>query len=404
MRMGLHFNTMRQLGKAVDYVRRVKPPYCLTLDFNRPAIERLKAAHPGLKMIGRVYDKPQTLGATGSRWVREVLLPTVREHPEIDYWEGYNEVGVFDLPELARYAEMEVERVQLLADARARAVIGNTSTGVLGASAVEVMAPLFAVHDTHDSLWGVHQYSGPYMQWMCGANQWDHDAHCAIRIDDPCLSTDVRGYCTLRHRHWVVTMHDHGFQPRIVITEGGIDDVRPRPGYQGKGWKDYRHSAWARIPGIGDYADQQHWCYRQLSHDNGGPGRSLVMGGVDFGWGTEDPAWNSFDLSTSDADEMRERVIARMQELPEGHYGAVEPPPELPRHILPMTEVRHGDTWWEIARVLLRRDEVTRAEVEELRAHNRDVVGLEPGAHLRSPWHVVVGATAYDGYIPVGRD
>jgi hypothetical protein len=99
----------------------------------------------------------------------------------------------------------------------------------------------------------------------------------------------------------------------LYITEGGIDDVWPRPGPQGKGYKDFADTEFARIPGIGDYAQQRRWYLWQVSHD------AQVHGVVDFGFETEDPTWRGFDMATDPA--MLNRVIALEADLPIGHFG-----------------------------------------------------------------------------------
>jgi len=332
VRVGPHCNTFGDRDKLRDWVRRAQPAVMKTLVFDDGFVEELKRLAPHMRVIGRLYTPHQPLDNDGKGWVRSELVPCARRHPSIDYWEGYNEVAPFAADEQRAYADIEAYRVNALADVGRRAVVGNFSTGVLSTEGILRMRPMLDAALEHESWFGTHEYSGPHMMWMAGQNQWDRAAGVPIRYDDPCESPDVRGYTTLRYRHFWPVLSDLGYGDiPLVITEGGIDDVQPRPGGQGKGWRDWQDTAWARIPGIGDYADQWHWYMLQLSYDNG-KGRPLVVGAVDFGWGTEDPQWDSFNLEFEDA--MRGRLLDRQCLLPLRHHIQQEPiptPGPLPR-------------------------------------------------------------------------
>jgi hypothetical protein len=172
------------------------------------------------------------------------------------------------------------------------------------------------------------------MQWFTGENQWNFTTNAPVRIDDPCLQPNVEGWLCLRYRKAYHLFKDWGIGDLpLFITEGGIDDVNPRPGPQGKGYKDYANTEWARIPGIGDYAQQRRWYMEQFSRD------LYTRGAVDFGWDTVDPAWGSFDLSTDPA--MLNRIIQLESTLPQGHFEvAPSVPPVMPGQTLPLGPVR----------------------------------------------------------------
>ncbi len=82
-----------------------------------------------------------------------------------------------------------------------------------------------------------------------------------------------------------------GYHIRGAITESWLDDVQPRPGGQGKGWRD-----WMGVGGpLGDPIGGAGWGAWQVSQD------AYMLGICDFGFATRDPAWNSFDFKQDPA-------------------------------------------------------------------------------------------------------
>ena len=321
MRTGLHCNTVRDPDKILDYYRRSKANVIKVLEYDRTLLTELDRM--GVTIIGRAHRSPQRLDDKG--FLNE-LVNRAREYPMVDYWEGFNEEFQWE-SETARYAEWEIDRMKRLETVGAKACIASFSCGQLQLpsdrehrQAWPRFRPAleYALRGGHAL--GLHEYSGPFMQWMCGANQWDHAANQPKRIDDPCLDPRVEGFLTLRYRRlWRECMVPWGLGALpLFITEGGIDDVWPRPGPQGKGYKDWRGTEWERIPGIGDYAQQRRWYMWQVSHD------AYVRGVVDFGFETADPTWQGFDLSTDSA--MLDRIIQLESDLPVGHHGTAPTP------------------------------------------------------------------------------
>ena len=347
MRTGLHCNTVRDPQKILDYYRRSQSGQIKVMEFEAPLLNELKAL--GVTIIGRLYVERQYLGGSEAQKFIRDLINKAREFPQVDYWEGYNE-EFQEGEELSDYAEFEIRRMQEMeaAGLRAKAVIGCFSTGrpeVVTDDDWQRFRPALEYALPRGHALGLHEYSGPYMQWMCGENQWDFAANAPRRIDDPCLSPTVQGWLTLRYRKAYAYLRQWGLgELPLYITEGGIDDVWPRPGPQGKGYKDYKGTEWERIPGIGDYAQQRRWYMWQISHD------PYVRGAVDFGFQTADPTWQSFDLSTDP--EMLNRVILLESDLPPGHITGpivpeppVEPPvePDMSPSVYPVLIVQ--DSW-----------------------------------------------------------
>jgi hypothetical protein len=222
-----------------------------------------------------------------------------------------------------------------------------------------------------------------------------------VRVDDPCLAPTVEGWLTMRYRKAYRYFLPWGLGDLpLYVTEGGIDDVTPRPGGQGKGYKDFKDTEWARIPGIGDYAQQRRWYMWQVSHDK------YVQGVVDFGFLTEDPTWGSFDMSTDP--EMLNRVILLESDLPLGHIDGgpviifpeppIEPPPitpEISPSVLPILVVQTGWNLLECARVAY----PTELEAAQVEANARALAerngldfeaGVDPAQSAWLPRYLIV--------------
>jgi hypothetical protein len=307
---------------VLAYYQRLGPAArgtpCKVLEFNGPLFDQLKAL--GVVLIGRNYRSPQNLG---DKDFANDLIALAREYPQIDYWEGFNE-DFQTASELPRFAEYEIGSMQQFEreNLGARRLVGGFSCGQPDMAAWVHFRPALQWALDHGHALHFHEYSGPYMQWMTGENQWDYAANQPKKIDDPCTDPEIEGWLDLRHRKVYKLFESWGLGALpLFITEGGIDDVQPRPGPIGKGYKDWRGTEWENIPGIGNYAQQRRWYMWQVSHDK------YVKGVVDFGFLTGDPTWGSFDLSTDPS--MLEQVIQAESSLPAGHFDEQEAPPPV---------------------------------------------------------------------------
>lgn len=326
IRMGLHRHTGKRDAELRAYVDAVRPQFVKFLD-GFPADLAAFCHERGTRVIGRVYIERQELGAGGGRQVREVL-DTARRNPHVDYWELHNEAwqGGNDL---ARYSELSIEFMQGLDAIGRKAAIGCFSTGQPEVAEWARFIPALRHAASHGHAVAVHEYGGGPVgaKWGVGRNQW-HNGQPVT--DDPCDDPSVRylGWWCLRYRRAVDEWRRLGLTviPDILITEALIDDVQPRPGPQGKGWRDFRGQHPAHV---GDYADQWVWYCRQLSRD------PYVIGATDFGWATADAAWNSFDLSQTP--DMLARVQATQAAL------RVETPPLPEDRMLAILRARLGD-------------------------------------------------------------
>lgn len=323
MRTGLHCNTIRDHGAILDYYSRAGSKVVKLMDFDAALLNQLRAR--GITIIGREYFDSQPIGGSAAKTNIQRIVNLARQFPQVDLWEGYNEEHA-DVDDIGRYAEWEIERMRAFDNAglRARCLIGCFSCGTPALPDDPDVAKRPAWERFRSALshalaqghgLALHEYSGPYMQWLCGANQWDWAANRPARIDDPCTDPRVEGWLTMRYRKaWRMCMTPWGLgELPLYITEGGVDDTWPRPGPQGKGYKDFANTEWAGIPGIGDYAQQRRWYMTQVSRDR------YVRGVVDFGWDSADPTWRSFDLKTDPA--MVSRIITAEHDLPVGHFG-----------------------------------------------------------------------------------
>jgi hypothetical protein len=385
----------------------------------RETIAACRAVSPATVHVGRCVWNPQDLGAEYERFRRR-LLDYATEHPYLEYVETYNEPA-WHGRDLAAYARAEVKTAEEL-NSRGRGVLlGGFSTGFLdlgdaGARDYEAWRPVLEYcHRVGGRMAAVHghEYSGPYLQYMTKTadrlNQWDHARNAFTGPStDPAMfeSPTLDGWLTLRYRMLRALLVRDGLTGvRFAITESGIDDVNPRPGGANrKGWRDYDGTEWSRLPGIGNYADQMAWYARQLTRDHPG----FIIGAVDFGWGTIDTAWDSFDLAQTP--DMRERFIAGQLTVPQGASGTppIPPPPPVVAQpptpapgpvpppvpapapsqspVEPRVRVLPGEGWTAVARRALGRTPRA-AEVAAMKGANPDVTGLTAGQWVLSPFH-----------------
>jgi hypothetical protein len=342
----------------------------------------------GAITILRVYEEDQRLAGTARDRFIDRVVRRMEELPAMMVAEGYNEAFQSGI-ELARRAEFDIELMRTMAAMGRKAAIGSFSTGTPEISDWHYYLLALKHAASHQHFVALHEYGGPVMQWGCGMNQWRTGDWI---LGDPCTRSDVLGWWCLRYRRHVAEWRRLGVDPipRILITEGGLDDVYPRPGPPAKGYKDWEAAGWGHgAPGghdFGDYADQWRWYCDRLSED------SFVAGAVDFGFATQDPAWDSFDLSTDPA--MLERFAAVMRPAPEppSPDPIPDPSPPIPhpegRKLL--VSVHRGDGYWSIARELYHTSgpALTRdvAALMDANGHR----SLRPGDHIKVPWRRVI--------------
>lgn len=316
MRTGLHCNTTRNQAKLLDYYRRSGARVVKVMEYDPPTLDALKAL--GVTIIGRRYIERADLD--NKAFIKEIA-GLARGYPQVDYWEGFNEVFSDRDGNIEKYAQYEIDRMKALEAVGKKAAIGCFSTGTPDMVDWPLFRPALEYAYQHGHALALHEYAGPFMQWLCGENQWDHEAGRPKRVDDPCVSPTVEGWLTLRYRKAYKLFKTWGLGDLpFFITEGGIDDTTPRPGGQGNGYKDHQQEEWIRLHG--DYSIQRRWYMWQVSHDK------QCKGVVDFGWDDASGKWAAFDLSTDDA--MRERIIAAEASLPAGHFYEGTPMPIPP--------------------------------------------------------------------------
>lgn len=302
IKMGLHRHTGKRDAELKRYVDLVRPQFVKFLDGFPQALAEY-CHERGTRVIGRVYFQKQELGAAGGRQLREVV-DTARRNPWVDYWEFHNEDWQRG-NDLARYSELSIEFMRAIADVGRKAAIGCFSTGQPEVSEWVRFFPALQHAAEHGHAVAVHEYGGGPIgaKWGVGRNQWNGGTPVT---DDACDNPNIYylGWWCLRYRRAVAEWRQLGITrvPDILITEALIDDIQPRGGGQGKGWRDFKNQHPSHV---GDYADQWAWYCRELSRD------PYVIGAVDFGWATADPTWGSFDLSQEP--DMLNKIIEKMR-------------------------------------------------------------------------------------------
>ncbi len=107
-----------------------------TLEFDPAFLADVKARSPETLIVGRAplgqVDLSRTDMKAEARRAVEAVLPwpwTSGALGLVDAWEGFNEPVPGDEEQMRKLAELEAERVRLLAEKGLRAVVGNFGTG-----------------------------------------------------------------------------------------------------------------------------------------------------------------------------------------------------------------------------------------------------------------------------------
>jgi hypothetical protein len=378
------------------------------LEVNRAVLEEIRQHSPNTKIIYRRHwdhDAQDIGNAEERREHTKATLRVLREHRGlIDYAEGWNEaVNFHSTPTsvLRQFHQDEMDFAKRLNDEGFGALIGGYSTGA------------WDFHDAHSRMYAaarsmleylndtpelnglnIHEYSGAYMAWGCphdaNVNNWDHQNHRPMPFDGGGIiwNPDIMGWWTLRYRMARQRFVQDGLSRiGMASTEYGLDDIQPKPG-TGKGWRDWKEARWTNI--MGNFAQQMKWYMWQVSHD------PYIIGVVDFGFGTIDPTWDSFDLYQEPA--MLDEMEFRMMEVPVGHLESGEPPapgpePEPPAppnddDVKPVVIVKQREGWYGVLRRMGQTPSPSSiGYVKNANPHLGE--GLHTGDPVISPYHGV---------------
>jgi TAT (twin-arginine translocation) pathway signal sequence len=261
-----------------------------TLEFDPAFLADVKARSPETIIVGRVLsaqiDLNQTNMQAEARRAVEAVLPLAldeRRKGLVDAWEGFNEPVAGDEGQMRRLADLEVERVRLLADNGLRAVVGNFGAGHPPLEWWPAFRPALEAAQAHDGYLGLHEYSAPTIWYNTNRADLDFGVDAADE-----------GWLTLRYRKaYRQYLIPWGLQLPLLITECGVDGmVQDRPGPPGKGWKDFG-DYWAEL-GMGpdtpgNYIEQLAWYDHELQLDD------YVLGATIFAM-TAFKKWDSYQI------------------------------------------------------------------------------------------------------------
>jgi hypothetical protein len=240
-----------------------------TLEFDPTFLADIKGRSPNTLVIGRAtlnqvdLNRPD-MKAEAQRAVDATLALALdpRRAGLIDAWEGFNEPVAGDEDQMRKLADLEMERVRLLADNGLRAVIGNFGAGQPPLEWWPAFRSALEAAQAQGGYLGLHEYSAPTIWYNTNREPLDFRAD---RADE--------GWLTLRYRK----IHQQflgpwGLRLPLLITECGVDGmVTNRPGPPGQGWQDFG-SYWAELgmgPDIaGNYVEQLAWYDSELQLDD----------------------------------------------------------------------------------------------------------------------------------------
>lgn len=261
-----------------------------TLEFDPAFLADVKARSPQTLIVGRVTLGQVDLGrgdvSAQARRAVEAVLPLALDERRlglVDAWEGFNEPVPGDEGQMRVLAELEVERVRLLAENGLRAVVGNFGAGQPPLEWWPAFRPALEAARNQGGYLGLHEYSAPTIWFNTSREPLD------FRVEPA-----DEGWLTLRYRKvYRQYLEPWGLRLPLLITECGVDGlVTDRPGPPGKGWKDFA-GYWAELgmgqDAAGNYVEQLAWYDRALQQDD------YLLGAAVFAM-TAFQEWASYQL------------------------------------------------------------------------------------------------------------
>lgn len=246
VKLGLHINHWTEA--ACETVRQARPPILKVLEADPEPLRKYKQLRPdGIVVVRRWFPNEDLKAVQRSEELLRFVEP-IRAY--VDWVETpWNESHQRDL-ELDAYAEATMLAVIRLRQHGYRTAIGNFSVGNPTVGGLHRFVAPFV--DQPNVALSLHEYSAPRMQ---DGSPW---------------------YC-LRYRF----LRDAFPTMNLLITECGID----------RGVLGEQLSGWRTATSVADYVAQLRWYDAQLQHD------PQVLGATIFCCGTDDPAWDSFDVA-----------------------------------------------------------------------------------------------------------
>ncbi|HSJ55696.1 MAG TPA: hypothetical protein VLC95_00850 [Anaerolineae bacterium] len=273
-----------------------------TLEFDPTFLAEVKARSPQTLIVGRVTLGQMNLAnvdpAAEARRAADAVLALARDEARrglVDAWEGFNEPVPGDVDQMRRLAELEVERVRLLAQDGQRAVVGNFGTGQPPLEWWPAFRPALEAAARHGGYLGLHEYSAPTIWYNTNVPPLTFHANAGDE-----------GWLTLRYRKvYRQFIQPWGLDLPLVIGECGVDGlVQNRPGPPGHGWKDFG-GHWAElgmgVDSAGNYVEQLAWYDRELQLD------SYVAGAAIFAM-TAFEEWESYQIQGEAADILHQYI------------------------------------------------------------------------------------------------
>ncbi len=249
---------------------------------------------------GLFSDPPEKV----ARWLVDQQRSLYERHPHIKYWEGPNEKDVATPDQMRWMADLEVERIRLLADMGLKAVIFNFSTGQPKLDLWQYSTAALKAIDQHDGLLGLHEYSTPVMQALTGDLQPPGGD-----------ALPNAGWLTLRYRLVHERLKGIGFgHVKMIITECGLDQIGDSllidPEASNGAWRDHI-DYWAkkgRTDAETYYGEQLLWYEKELRKDD------YMVGATVFTEGHYDQEFASFDVAGTKVVDMLTSIIGEPEE------------------------------------------------------------------------------------------
>jgi len=276
-KLGLHINAVgARRAEFLQFIAEAKPRYVLTLVDDANFFRDAYVVHPALRLIQRRYVPPQDqrllnpfreAEVLADSLKRSAIYPLLAEHG--GYWVGYNEIPGFTDDERYRLCDFDCAMAEHAHRAGVKYLCCSWSVGrphidLDSDNPMSEWQNVYPAIEASDGI-AVHQYNAPSI-W----DQRDYDRGYWWRI--------------LRHRLVHDLFPEHLKEKRFFITESAIDSGAA-------GWPVPAEGGWRSFCTPGEHLEQLSWFDMELCKDD------YVECALLFGWGTEDPTWDTFDCS-----------------------------------------------------------------------------------------------------------
>jgi len=319
-KLSIHINNLVDRDELRRFLLEARPAIVKTMRPDKDFWREIKAHHPSLKIVCRVYQDDEEMHRRimadpirAAEWyVNDHILHNIVPIADLVYGvETVNEMARHDTERYRRQARYDEKVADLLQPYGIKAIVWNGGVGHPSGTMVEmrkfVNLSEFVAACAHPNTAaiGSHEYCAPIMAAEDLYKPHDKD------------------WFTLRYRRWYPMLPEHAQKP-LFIGETGIDGgIGPQdwPGVVQGGWK-------TNIGDADEYIFGEHnlpWYDNELQQDDYVVGATIFC----YTW-PDDEKWKSFVVAGGDLNKLGTYIQSQATGTVEDYIGEV-----MQEHVIP---------------------------------------------------------------------